>query len=91
MVSNFAYQSHKMIKFHTLSPFKLLVCAVLALSVLAYEPHLLLFFACTLYALSGPVGWAVGWKKAHEDHDIFESHDLNDSVMEPHSAEEHKL
>lgn len=87
MVSNFAYQSHKMIKFQSLSPFKILVIGVISVSVLAYEPHLILFMLCFVYAISGPIAWAVGWKKAHEDRDIFESHGEDDSIMEPHDGD----
>ncbi len=71
MVSNIAYRSHKLIKIRGIGPFKLLSTCVFLLSILAWQPEFVGFFACLLYALSGPLEWALGWKKTLEDDEIF--------------------
>lgn len=71
MVSNINYRSHKMLKIRGVNPFKLLVVAVALTGLVAIEPEIFgfLFFLC--YALSGPVEWILGGKRAIEDDDIF--------------------
>ena len=89
MVSNIVYRSHKALKIRAVRPFKLLSILVFLIAVLAYQPEAVGFAFCFLYALSGPFEWAVGWKKATEDEEIFASHDDDDSIMEPdHNQDE---
>jgi len=83
MVSNIAYRSHKSVKLTVLKPFQLLVIFVLMLGVVAYQPELLGFLLSFFYALSGPFEWAIGWKKAVDDDEIFSPIDADESVMEP--------
>lgn len=71
MVSNMAFRSHKAIKVQGIGPFKLLAIFVFLLSILAWQPEMVGFFGCLLYALSGPIEWAMGWKKPMEDDEIF--------------------
>jgi CDP-diacylglycerol--serine O-phosphatidyltransferase len=86
MVSNVVYRSHKALKIQGIKPFKLLAAGVFAISLLAYQPETVGFFACLAYALSGPLEWALGWKKPTEDDEIFASQD-DQSIMEPHHDE----
>lgn len=82
MVSNVVYRSHKALKIQGIKPFKLLAAGVFAISLLAYQPETVGFFVCTFYALSGPLEWALGWKKPTEDDEIFANQD-DHSIMEP--------
>jgi CDP-diacylglycerol--serine O-phosphatidyltransferase len=83
MVSNIAYRSHKVIKISFVKPFKLLVLLVIVLGFFAYQPQLFgLVFSLT-YAFSGLFEWLIGWKKAHDDDEIFQPFGEDDSVMEP--------
>ena len=86
MVSNVVYRSHKALKIQGIKPFKLLAAGVFAISILAYQPETVGFFACALYALSGPLEWALGWKKPTEDDEIFANQD-DQSIMDPHHDE----
>lgn len=83
MVSNMAFRSHKAIKIQGVGPFKLLSGFVFLLSILAWQPEMVGFFACLLYALSGPVEWALGWKKPMEDDEIFAPEEDEDSDQGP--------
>ncbi len=83
MVSNIAYRSHKAIKLRGISPFKFLVIAVVVASLVAFQPELLGFSLVTLYALSGPFEWLLGWKKPLEDDEIFRPLRDDESVSEP--------
>lgn len=83
MVSNVVYRSHKALKITGFKPFKLLAAGVFAISLLAYQPETVGFFACAFYSLSGPLEWALGWKKPTEDDEIFALQD-DQSMMEPH-------
>lgn len=83
MVSNVVYRSHKALKIQGIKPFKLLAAGVFAISLLAYQPETVGFFACAFYALSGPLEWALGWKKPTEDDEIFANQD-DQSIMDPH-------
>lgn len=78
MVSNIAFRSHKAIKVQGVGPFKLLAVFVFLLSILAWQPEMVGFFGCLLYALSGPLEWALGWKKPMEDGEIFASEEDED-------------
>lgn len=71
MVSNLAFRSHKVINVRFLKPFRLLVVSVVFAGLVAYHPEFLGFGLCSAYALSGPVEWVLGWKKAADDDDIF--------------------
>jgi CDP-diacylglycerol--serine O-phosphatidyltransferase len=82
MVSNVVYRSHKALKIQGIKPFKLLAAGVFAISLLAYQPETVGFFACLFYSLSGPLEWAMGWKKPTEDDEIFAAQD-DQSLMEP--------
>lgn len=84
MVSNITYRSHKALKISGLKPFKLLVGLVILTGLIAYRPAFLGFLAFTLYALSGPIEWILGWKKPVEDDDIFANEEEEES-MESHS------
>ncbi|NCN95833.1 MAG: CDP-diacylglycerol--serine O-phosphatidyltransferase [Bdellovibrionales bacterium] len=83
MVSNFAYQSHKVIKIRLMHPFKLLVIAVGMFAVIAYEPLVSVFILTVLYAISGPAAWVIGLKKILNDGDIFATPEMDESIMEP--------
>lgn len=85
MVSNIVYRSHKALKIRGIKPFKLLAVLVFVIALLAYQPETVGFLICLLYALSGPFEWAIGWKKATEDDDIFAT-DEDDAMMEPASG-----
>lgn len=82
MVSNIAYRSHKAIKMRMLSPFRLLVFAVLVTAVVAYQPEFFGFAFFTFYAFSGPFEWILGWKKSLEDEEIFRPLEEDESVID---------
>ena len=87
MVSNVVYRSHKALKIRAIKPFKLLAVLVFLIALLAYQPETIGFAFCFLYALSGPFEWAMGWRKATQDDEIFENHDDDESMMEPGDGE----
>jgi CDP-diacylglycerol---serine O-phosphatidyltransferase len=72
MVSNVKYRSHKQFKISGIKPFQLLVIAVVLASAVAYQPELGGFLLVFVYAISGPLEWALGWKKAVDEADVFE-------------------
>lgn len=82
MVSNVVYRSHKVLKVRGIKPFRLLAGLVFVVGLIAYYPEAVGFMFAALYALSGPFEFAIGWKKATEDDDIFET-EQDDSIMEP--------
>jgi CDP-diacylglycerol--serine O-phosphatidyltransferase len=88
MISNIVYRSHKAIKLRGIKPFKLLAVLVFLIALVGYQPETVGFLCCFLYALSGPFEWALGWKKATEDDEIFapepddDDHDSVDAVVE---------
>ena len=75
MVSNVAYRSHKSLKISGIKPFRMLAILVLVIALLAYEPEFIGFIFLLGYAMSGPLEWLLGWKKAKEDDEIFSSHE----------------
>ncbi len=81
MVSNVVYRSHKALRIKSISPFKFLAGSVFIISLMAYMPEALGFFTCLLYAASGPLEWAMGWKKPTEETEIFEASD-DGEIME---------
>lgn len=83
MVSNLAYRSNKSFTFRLMKPFKFLVLLVVILGLAAYKPAFFGFLFFLSYALSGPIEWVLGWKKATDDDEIFEPLDADSSVMEP--------
>lgn len=86
MVSNFVYRSHKTIKVAGVTSFRLLALFVFGISLLAVHPELFGFCFAFGYAISGPFEWMVGWKKIHEDHEIFappESDEIMDQAHRP--------
>lgn len=83
MVSNVVYRSHKVLRIRAISPFKFLTGSVFIISLLAYLPEALGFFTCFVYAISGPLEWALGWKKPTEDNEIFAATEEG-TLMEPH-------
>ena len=83
MVSNVVYRSHKAIKVKGVKPFKLLVMIVLLIGLLAFQPEMVGFALAFSYAVSGPLEWILGWKKAVDDDDIFQPIGDDDSIMEP--------
>lgn len=83
MVSNIIYRSHKVLKITAIKPFKLLALLTVAISVLAYQPETVGFVLSLVYAMSGLIEWALGWKKPTEDDEIFAPHDEDESMMEP--------
>lgn len=82
MVSNIVYRSHKSLKIKGVKPFKLLAALVFVIALLAYEPEAVGFLFATVYALSGPFEWAIGWQKPTEDDEIFTPQE-DHSIMEP--------
>lgn len=83
MVSNLAYRSHKVMRITFVKPFRLLVILVMVAALVAYEPELFGLLFSVTYALSGFFEWIVGWKKPIDDDEIFERHQVSESVMEP--------
>ncbi len=81
MVSNINFRSHKNFKIKGLSPFKFLVIAVIILGCVAINPEVLGFLAFAGYALSGPVEFIFGGKRAVNDDEIFES-DVDEATDE---------
>jgi CDP-diacylglycerol--serine O-phosphatidyltransferase len=76
MVSSVTYRSHKTIHIKGVNPFRLLVGAVTALALVAFQPELMGFLITFFYTLSGPVEYLLGWKKASDDDDdLFSSSD----------------
>ncbi len=65
MVSNIPYYSFKELDFKGNVPFVVLLVIVLAMSIIAFAPELVLFGGFMLFALSGPVKWCWDWKKRH--------------------------
>lgn len=80
MVSNVAYRSHKSLTIDGVKPFRMLAILVVIIGLLAYEPELLGFVLLGGYAVSGPLEWVLGWKKATDDGDIFSD---GESDIEP--------
>ncbi len=87
MVSNIVYRSHKSLKIKGIKPFKLLALSVFVIALFAYQPETIGFFFALLYALSGPIEWALGWKKPTEDDEIF-TPDEDHSIIEPSNSGE---
>ena len=83
MVSNFAYRSHKVLRIRSIKPFKILVFGVLLFTLAAWQPEFFGFVFCISYALSGPLEYLLGWKKAHDDDEFFRPLHEDESVMEP--------
>jgi CDP-diacylglycerol--serine O-phosphatidyltransferase len=71
MVSNVAYRSHKSLRISGVKPFRMLAIFIMLIALLAYEPEFIGFVFLFGYAISGPLEWLLGWKKAKEDDDIF--------------------
>ena len=71
MVSNIVYRSHKVLKIRGIKPFRVLAMAVFVIALVAFQPEAVGFLFATFYALSGPIEWALGWKKPTEDDEIF--------------------
>lgn len=90
MVSNVVYRSHKALRIKAISPFKILAASVFLISLMAYMPEALGFFSCLLYAASGPLEWALGWKKPTEDTEIFASSEEG-AIMDPNHHETSEL
>ncbi|MBP9707123.1 MAG: CDP-diacylglycerol--serine O-phosphatidyltransferase [Oligoflexales bacterium] len=82
MVSNFPYRSHKNFHFVGIKAFRVLALSVALIGLIAYQPEIFAFFITFFYALSGPVSWAMGWRKMTEDEEIFKTQD-DSSMMEP--------
>jgi CDP-diacylglycerol--serine O-phosphatidyltransferase len=82
MVSNVAFRSIKTLKIRAVKPFKLLVIFVFVIALISYEPGLTGFVLTSAYAVSGPVEWVLGWKKAHDDDEIFASSPEDDDETE---------
>jgi len=72
MVSNIIFKSHKVLKFSSIRPFRLLVLFVMVISLVAWEPEIVGFTLVFLYVLSGPVAWVAGWTKLTDDAEIFD-------------------
>jgi CDP-diacylglycerol---serine O-phosphatidyltransferase len=72
MVSNITFRSHKTLIFRGIKPFRLLVVLVVLVGLVAFQPELFGFLFFFLYAISGPIEWIFGWKKALTDEEIFE-------------------
>jgi CDP-diacylglycerol--serine O-phosphatidyltransferase len=87
MVSNFAYRSHKSIKIRAVRPFKLLVLIISSSALVAFLPSIAGMLITFGYAVSGPIEWLVGWKKAHDDDDFFEPLPEGD-LIEPDMTDE---
>jgi len=51
------------------------------------QPEFVGFFACLFYALSGPLEWALGWKKPLDDDEIFAPQDDDDLEDSDHGIE----
>ena len=90
MVSNIVYRSHKVLKIRGVKPFKLLAGSVFLIALLAYQPEVIGFLLAVFYALSGPLEWALGWKKPTEDDEIFtplEDHSIIEADSDGHDAD----
>ena len=73
-----------------IKPFQLLSALVVTFGMVAIEPELSGLIFVFGYALSGPFEWILGWKKAHDEDDIFQPLDEDDSVMDPRdNSDEH--
>jgi len=67
MISNYKYSSFKELQFKGTVPYMVFVLVVIMLVVVAQNPHEVLLTMAVLYALSGPITWAVKkqpWKTA---------------------------
>ena len=71
MVSNVIYRSHKVLKIRGIKPFRVLAMAIFVIALIAFQPEAVGFLFAIVYALSGPMEWALGWKKPTEDDEIF--------------------
>lgn len=83
MVSNIPYRSHKAVKIRSVKPFRLLALFMILISVLAYQPEMIGFLITFVYAMSGLVEWALGFKKLKNDDEIFTPQSEDESIMEP--------
>ena len=72
MVSNVNFRSHKSLRLSGINPFKILVIAVALVALVAIYPEVLGFLFFAGYALSGPLEFILGGKKAVEDDEIFD-------------------
>lgn len=72
MVSNITFRSHKTLIIKGVKPFRLLVLLVVLVALVAFQPELFGFLFFFLYAISGPIEWIFGWKRAISDEEIFE-------------------
>lgn len=88
MVSNVTYRSHKNLKIKGIKPFRFLVLLVGLVSLIAYAPSYVGFLFFFLYAVSGPLEWLLGWKKAVEDDEIFAPGHDEDEVSPLSHAED---
>jgi CDP-diacylglycerol--serine O-phosphatidyltransferase len=96
MVSNFAYRSHKTIRFKGIKPFRMIVLVTGLIGLLTYQTELVVFILSFGYALSGLVEGIAGWRKPIEDDEIFHSthedhaFDGHDDHVKPTSGEGHR-
>ncbi|HWP35333.1 MAG TPA: CDP-diacylglycerol--serine O-phosphatidyltransferase [Thermodesulfobacteriota bacterium] len=63
MVSRFKYNSFKDVDLYRRQPFYTLVLFILLLLIVAYEPQIMLFTVFLIYAVSGPVGALLDWRR----------------------------
>jgi CDP-diacylglycerol--serine O-phosphatidyltransferase len=89
MVSNVLYRSHKSANIKGVKPFRLLAILVAVVGMAAYQPALLGFLFFFLYALTGPLEFVLGWKKATDDDEIFEVDDEENSLDEYPEVDHH--
>jgi len=67
MVSNFQYFSLKQMDFQKRHPFWLLVSAILFIKLTIAEPQIMFFSVFLLYTLSGPLLWAITFRKRRRE------------------------
>jgi len=84
MVSNLCYRSHKSFHFSDIKPFRALTILAVILSLIAYWPSLGGFLFFTIYALSGPFEFMMGWKRTQDDGDIFTPRNKNNNDSSNH-------
>jgi len=69
MVSNVSFNSFKGLKISARQPLWILVALIVGLKFVIAEPQIFMFTAFLLYALSGPVGWLLTYRKRQRARD----------------------
>lgn len=87
MVSNIKYRSFKDFDVKSRVPFVVLFAVVITFALISFDPPRVLFLIAACFALSGPVSWALRFRKGEErwEHLMEEPEEDNDPKQEKES------